>query len=123
MIMEETKIRKLLKKYGAEDNEIENFMQDLADFKEDIEEIEHAQEDEDKGVNEYQEMADTNKTDENDKVFEKMAEDEEEHDDYLFNAKNLAILKATDEGKDLIINAPKMAKEELAEAIKKLLNN
>ena len=37
--MEETKIRKLLKKYGAEDNEIENFMQDLADFKEDIEEL------------------------------------------------------------------------------------
>lgn len=121
--MEETKIRKLLKKYGVEEAEIENFMQDLAEYKEDIEEIEHAQEDEDKGVNEYQEMADTNKTDENDKIFEKMAEDEDEHDDYLFNAKNLAILKATDEGKDLIINAPKMAKEELAEAIKKLLNN
>ena len=120
--MTEKAIRDLLKQYHASDEEIENFMQDLAEYKEDIEEIEHAQEDEDKGVNEYQEMADTNKTDENDKIFEKMAEDEDEHDDYLFNAKNLTILRATDEGKELIIKAPKMAKDELAKAIKKLLN-
>ena len=32
--MEENKIRALLKRYGAEDKEIENFMEDLANYKE-----------------------------------------------------------------------------------------
>lgn len=98
--MEETKIRKLLKKYGAEDNEIENFMQDLADFKED--------EEHDLDIDKNENQADTE------------VEDDEE---YLLNADNRDKLKLTKEGTDLIINAPKMAKEELAEAIKKLLNN
>lgn len=98
--MEETKIRKLLKKYGAEDTEIENFMQDLADFKED--------EEHDLDIDKNENQADTE------------VEDDEE---YLLNADNRDKLKLTKEGTDLIINAPKMAKEELAEAIKKLLNN
>ena len=119
--MDENKIRQLLKKYGADDNEIENFMQDLADTKEDIEDLEekHDEEIEDKGK--YQEFKEENNNDELDEGIEEIQEDEEEHKDYLFNAKNMEILKATDEGKRLIINAPKMAKDELERAIKKLL--
>ena len=83
----EEKIRKLLKRYGASEEEIENFMNDLADYKEDVEEE---------------------------------IEDEEEDFNYL-DADTIAKLKATEEGKDLILNAPNMAKEELVEAIKKYL--
>lgn len=77
--MEENKIRKLLKQYGAEDNEIENFMRDLAEVKDD-------------------------------------AEDEEDDFNYL-DEDTMTKLKATEEGKDLIMNAPKMAKDELKKAI------
>lgn len=77
--MEENKIRSLLKRYGAVDEEIENFMQDLADYKED-------------------------------------AEEDEEDFNYL-DGDTMTKLKATEEGKDLILNAPKMAKEELKKAI------
>lgn len=77
--MEENKIRKLLKQYGAEDNEIENFMRDLAEVKDDV-------------------------------------EDEEEDFNYL-DEETMTKLKATEEGKDLIMNAPKMAKDELKKAI------
>ena len=77
--MEENKIRKLLKQYGAEDNEIENFMKDLAEVKDD-------------------------------------AEDEEDDFNYL-DEDTMTKLKATEEGKDLIMNAPKMAKDELKKAI------
>ena len=120
--MNTDKIRELLKKYGAEDKEIENFMNDLKDYKEDIEDLNDAIEDEKKGAEDYQEMQEVNKDDSNDELFEENEDDEENHDDYLFNAKNLEILKATEEGKKLIIDAPKMAKEELAEAVKKLLS-
>lgn len=76
--MEEQKIRSLLKRYGAVDEEIENFMQDLADYKEDA----------------------------------------EEDDDFNYlDDDTMTKLKATEEGKDLIMNAPKMAKEELKKAI------
>ena len=77
--MEENKIRKLLKQYGAEDSEIENFMRDLAEVKDD-------------------------------------AEDEEDDFNYL-DEETMTKLKATEEGKDLIMNAPKMAKDELKKAI------
>lgn len=82
MELEEQKIRELLKRYGAEDEEIENFMQDLGEKKEDLE------------------------------------EDEEE---YLLNEDTISKLKETQKGQDLIINAPKMAKEDLKKAIKEYL--
>lgn len=76
--MEENKIRSLLKRYGAVDEEIENFMQDLADYKEEA----------------------------------------EEDDDFNYlDGDTMTKLKATEEGKDLILNAPKMAKDELKKAI------
>ena len=76
--MEENKIRSLLKRYGAVDEEIENFMQDLADYKEDA----------------------------------------EEDDDFNYlDDDTMTKLKATEQGKDLIMNAPKMAKDELKKAI------
>ena len=78
--MEENKIRSLLKRYGAEDSEIENFMRDLAEVKDDAE------------------------------------EDEEDDFNYL-DEETMTKLKATEEGKDLIMNAPKMAKDELKKAI------
>lgn len=81
--MEEQKIRSLLKRYGAVDEEIENFMQDLADYKEDA----------------------------------------EEDDDFNYlDDDTMTKLKATEEGKDLILNAPKMAKEELKKAIMEYLS-
>lgn len=83
--MEEAKIRRLLKEYGAEDKEIENFMEDLKDTKEEIEEKE---------------------------------EDEEE---FVLSPKNLEVLKATEEGKDLIMKAPEMTKEELKKAVYEFL--
>ena len=119
--MEEQKIRELLKKYGADENEIENFMQDLADTKEDVKDLDVAKEDETKGQKEYQEMKDTNNDDSMDEKLEEIKDDEEEHEDYLLNEKTLQILKQTKEGQDLIINAPKMAKEELKQAIVKFL--
>jgi len=83
--MEEAKIRRLLKEYGAEDKEIENFMEDLKNTKEEIEEKE---------------------------------EDEEE---FVLSPKNLEVLKATEEGKDLIMKAPEMTKEELKKAVYEFL--
>lgn len=115
--MKEDKIRKLLKTYGAVDEEIENFMEDLASMKEDIEQINEYQDDEKSGGKDYKEFAKTNNDDADDEMFEEMAEDEEKHDDYLLNAETLKVLKATKEGRDLIIKAPEMAKEELKKAI------
>lgn len=82
--MDANKIRTLLKRYGAEDTEIENFMEDLENLKDEIE--------------------------------------EDDDFNYLDND-TMEKLKATEEGKDLIMNAPKMAKEELKVAIKKYLSN
>lgn len=82
--MDASKIRTLLKRYGAEDTEIENFMEDLENLKDEIE--------------------------------------EDDDFNYLDND-TMEKLKATEEGKDLIMNAPKMAKEELKAAIKKYLSN
>lgn len=82
--MDAKKIRTLLKRYGAEDTEIENFMEDLENLKDEIE--------------------------------------EDDDFNYLDND-TMEKLKATEEGKDLIMNAPKMAKEELKAAIKKYLSN
>lgn len=83
--MEEAKIRRLLKEYGAEDKEIDNFMEDLKDTKEEIE------------------------------------EKEEDEEDFVLSPKNLEVLKATEEGKDLIMKAPEMSKEELKKAVYEFL--
>ncbi len=76
--MEEKKIRTLLKRYGADDREIDNFMEDLVNYKQ---------------------------------------ESEEDEDFNYLDGDTMAKLKATKEGQDLIINAPKMAKDELKKAI------
>lgn len=95
----EDKIRNLLAKYGVDEEKINDFMDELQDTKED--------EEHDLDIDKEEEQ-------------NEFIEDDEE---YLLNADNRDKLKLTKEGMDLIINAPKMAKEELAEAIKKLLNN
>ena len=82
--MEAEKIRNLLKRYGAKDEEIENFMTDLYETKDEM-------------------------------------KDDEEDFNYL-DGDTMAKLKATKEGQDLIINAPKMAKDELKKAIKDYLS-
>ena len=82
--MEAEQIRNLLKLYGAEDKEIENFMKDLYETKDEM-------------------------------------KDEEEDFNYL-DGDTMAKLKATKEGQDLIINAPKMAKDELKKAIMEYLS-
>ena len=82
--MEAEQIRNLLKLYGAEDKEIENFMKDLYETKDEM-------------------------------------KDDEEDFNYL-DGDTMAKLKATKEGQDLIINAPKMAKDELKKAIKDYLS-
>lgn len=86
---EQAKIRKLLQEYGADGKEIENFMRDLADYKEAVEEDE-------------------------------IKEDEDDFN-YL-DDDTMTKLKATEQGKDLIMNAPKMAKDELKKAIMKYLS-
>lgn len=78
--MNEEKIRKLLAKYGAEESEIENFMNDLNDTKEELEE----------------DVAD---------------------EDYVLNQDTINKLKETQDGINLLIKAPEMAKEELKKAI------
>lgn len=83
---DENKIRTLLAQYGAEESEIENFINDLKETKNDIE------------------------------------EDEEDDWGYL-DSDTIAKLKATEKGKDLIINAPTMAKEELKKAIQEYLQS
>lgn len=83
--MEEQKIRTMLKRYGAVDEEIENFMQDLANFKEE------AQED----------------------------EDEEEFSPYSSDV--TARLRETEEGKKILMNAPKMEREAFIKAVKDYL--
>lgn len=114
---QEEKIKNLLKRYGASDVEIGHFMKDLADYKDDIEKIEEAIEDEQKGSKEYEEEKENNKIDENDGIYEEMSEDENKHEEYLLNARNLALLRATEEGRRIIRNAPEMPKEELKKAI------
>ena len=81
--MEEKKIRKLLKRYGADDREIDNFMEDLVNYKQ---------------------------------------ESEEDEDFNYLDGDTMSKLKATEEGKDLIMNAPKMAKDELKKAIQDYLS-
>lgn len=76
----EEKIRKLLAQYGAEESEIENFMNDLNDTKEELEE----------------DVAD---------------------EDYVLNQDTINKLKETQDGINLLIKAPEMAKEELKKAI------
>lgn len=78
--MNEQKIRKLLAQYGAEESEIENFMNDLNDTKEELEE----------------DVAD---------------------EDYVLNQDTIDKLKETQDGINLLIKAPEMAKEELKKAI------
>jgi len=104
----EKEIRDFLKKYQVEDEEIEKFMAMLVETKEDI------QENEEKGDEQEAEI------EEKEEIVEEQPQ-EEEKADYSFNAKNIEMLKATEKGKDLIINAPTMAKEELEEAIKNYL--
>lgn len=87
----EVKIRKLLQEYGASPEEIENFMTDLYEMKDDI------------------------KDDMEDSI--------EEDDDFNYlDGDTMAKLKATEEGQNLIINAPKMAKDELKKAITEYLS-
>lgn len=81
--MEEKKIRTLLKRYGADDREIDNFMEDLVNYKQ---------------------------------------ESEEDEDFNYLDGDTMSKLKATEEGKDLIMNAPKMAKDELKKAIQDYLS-
>lgn len=81
--MEEKKIRTLLKRYGADDREIDNFMEDLVNYKQ---------------------------------------ESEEDEDFNYLDGDTMSKLKATEEGKDLIMNAPKMAKDELKKAIMEYLS-
>lgn len=89
------KIRVLLKRYGADGKEIENFMRDLLEFKEASEE---------------------------DKVKSDEKEIEDEEDFNYLDEETIAKLKATEDGKDLIMNAPKMAKDELKKAIMEYLS-
>lgn len=56
------------------------------------------------------------------KDFKDDAEDEEDDFNYLDND-TMEKLKATEQGKDLIMNAPKMAKDELKKAIQEYLTN
>lgn len=86
----ETKIRTLLAQYGAEESEIENFINDLNETKENIDEI----------VEENREE-----------------EIDETSDDYLLNKDTIDKLKETPDGINLLIKAPEMAKEELKKAI------
>lgn len=46
---------------------------------------------------------------------------EEEDDEFVLSPKNLEVLKATEEGKDLIMKAPEMTKEELKKAVYEFL--
>lgn len=82
------KIKKLLKTYGADDGEIQNFITDLADMKDDIESDEEVKEEKPKEFS----MTD-----------------------------HYEVLKMTEEGKDLIMKAPTMKKEELEKAVKAYL--
>lgn len=85
--MEEQKIRSLLKRYGASDIEIENFMTDLYEAKDEIK------------------------------------DNMEEDDDFNYlDEETMTKLKATKEGQDLIIKAPKMAKDELKKAVMEYLS-
>ena len=119
--MEELKIRELLEKYGVEKEKVDDFLKELNEVKEDVEDLEEKHDEEIEDNKKYQEFKEENNNDELDEGIEEIQEDEDEHKDYLFNAKNMEILKATEDGKRLIINAPKMAKDELERAIKKLL--
>lgn len=56
------------------------------------------------------------------KDFKDDVEDEEDDFNYLDND-TMEKLKATEQGKDLIMNAPKMAKDELKKAIQEYLTN
>jgi hypothetical protein len=56
------------------------------------------------------------------KDFKDDTEDEEDDFNYLDND-TMEKLKATEQGKDLIMNAPKMAKDELKKAIQEYLTN
>ena len=99
------KIKALLGEYAFDEAKVDEFIAKLEDLKDDVEEVNEHIEEEAKGVEEYEEMS----------------EDEEEHLEYLLNARNLEILKASKEGRDLILNAPNMQKEELENAIKNFL--
>ena len=81
--MELNKIKKLLKTYGASDNEINNFISDLQEDKEEIE--------------------------------------EDEDFNYL-DSETMNKLKADDKGKDIIMNAPTMKREELKKLVKEYLS-
>lgn len=81
--MDLNKIKKLLKTYGASDNEITNFVNDLQEKKEEVE--------------------------------------EEEDINYL-SKETMDKLKATDKGKDIIMNAPTMKREELKKLVKEYLS-
>lgn len=110
--MDKNKIRKLLKQYGAVDEEIENFMNDLEELKDEIEDDADTQEETQE--NEQEEVKED--------VKEETIESEEDDFNYL-DAETIQKLKATEQGKDLIMNAPKMAKDELKRAIKEYLTN
>lgn len=80
--MKLNKIKKLLKDYGASDKEIANFINDLQEDKEEIE--------------------------------------EDEDFNYL-DSETMNKLRADDKGKDIIMNAPSMKKEELKKLVKEYL--
>ena len=119
--MEKEKIENLLLKYGAPKDVVKDFMDDLYEIKQDTEKMDEFEKDKNKGSDEYKDFAKDNNIDDNDEKLKEMANDEKGHEDFLLNAKNVALLKATQEGKKLLINAPTMAKDELEKAIKEYL--
>ncbi len=119
--MEREKIKKLMLEYGAPKDVVEDFLNDLYEVKQDTEKMDDFKKDEEKGSDEYKDFVKENNIDKNDEKLKEMANDEKGHEDFLLNAQNIALLKATDEGKKLLINAPQMAKDELEKAIKDYL--
>ena len=119
--MNKDKIKELLIKYGVDESKVEDFIKELDETKEDIQDLEESRKEEEQGVEDYQEQKDTNNDNTDDEMLEDIKEDESKHEEYLLNAENIKLLKTTEKGKDLLMNAPEMAKEELEKAIKEYL--
>ena len=119
--MNKDKIKELLIKYGVDESKVEDFIKELDETKEDIQDLEESRKEEEQGVEDYQKQKDTNNDNTDDEMLEDIKEDESKHEEYLLNAENIQLLKATEKGKDLLMNAPEMAKEELEKAIKEYL--
>ena len=125
--MEEQKIRDLLKKYGAADNEIENFMNDLIEKKEEAKENEALQADEEQAVKDYEEEIKETKNSEDKAKLEHIKEDEEEHKELLeeinpYTKETRELLLSTEAGRKILREAPSKTKEDFIKEIKEFLN-